>query len=221
MAGRFLFDVSGLLYWYAYFKNPSGIERVTEHLLGSRPIRNHAGIEFVARTLGSDVLYAVDRAVLDDLSDSVRRPLAIARLRGIFAASFRFASLGGLRKELWSFHLPYVIGGALRLETLVEAVFARRLPHPATPLKVVETTDANDAFFIPAISGVMTAMPNRSSRRARKQGCASCFWCMICSGSIIQTGDILDSEIVLSEDLDTWSRISTNGSVHPDSFKID
>lgn len=149
MSGRLLFDVSGLLSWYAYFRHPSGIQRVTEHLLSSKPIQGYAHVEFVARALGSDVLYAVDRAALNDLCDPQKRPSAIAKLRGIFAQSMRLGSLGKLRRELRYFHTPYVIGGALRLEAAVEALFSHQFPGPMAALRIVPAPSASDAFFNP------------------------------------------------------------------------
>lgn len=149
MARRLLFDVSGLLSWYAFFQHPSGIQRVTEHLLASRPVQDHARTEFVARAVGSDVLFAVDRTALVDLSNPQRRPSAVARLRGVFAQSMRFASPGKLQRELRYFQIPYVIAGALRLEAAVEALFSRRLPGPMPALRTVPAPDGSDAFFNP------------------------------------------------------------------------
>ena len=168
MPRRLLFDVSGLIGWYAYFRHPSGIQRVTEHLLGCGPIQGYAHTQFVARALGSDVLYAVDREALGDLCDPERRPLGIARLRGIFAQSMRFASPGKLRRELRSFHLPYVIGGALRLEAATEALFSRRLPGRRPTLRTIPAPDASDAFFNPGDfwchDGYVASMVEMSSR---------------------------------------------------------
>ena len=168
MPRRLLFDVSGLLAWYAYFRHPSGIQRVTEHLLSSGPIQGYAHTEFVARALGSDVLYAVDRQALEDLCDPRRRPLGIARLRGIFAQSMRLASAGKLRRELRYFHLPYVIGGALGLEAATEALFSRQLPGRRPTLRTIAALSASDAFFNPGDfwchDGYVASMVEMSSR---------------------------------------------------------
>ena len=45
---RLLFDVTGLLHWYAFFPNPSGIQRVTEKLLSSSAVQQDKRVEFVA-----------------------------------------------------------------------------------------------------------------------------------------------------------------------------
>lgn len=149
MTRRLLFDVSGLLGWYAYFRHPSGVQRVTEHLLSSRPIQDYEHTEFVARALGSDVLYAVDREALKDLCDLRRRPLGIAELRGTFAQSMRFASRVKLLREMRYFHLPYIIGGALGLEAVIESLFSHQVPGRRSPLKAISVLNASDVFFNP------------------------------------------------------------------------
>ena len=54
---RLLFDVTGLLHWYAFFSNPSGTQRVAEKLLSSTAVQQNRQVEFVARALGGDELY--------------------------------------------------------------------------------------------------------------------------------------------------------------------
>lgn len=149
MPRRLLFDVSGLLSWYAYFRHPSGVQRITEHLLSSSAIQGYEHTEFVARALGSDVLYGVEREALMDLCDLRRRPLGIAKLRGIFAQSMRLASRDKLRRELRYFHLPYVIGGALGLEAAIEALFARQVPGRRSALRTIAALSPSDSFFNP------------------------------------------------------------------------
>lgn len=149
MPRRLLFDVSGLLSWYAYFRHPSGVQRVTEHLLNSSAIQGYERTEFVARALGSDVLYVVEREALKELCDFRRRPLGIAKLRGIFAQSMRLASRSKLRRELRYFHLPYVIGGALGLEAAIEAHFSRQIPRRRPALRTITGLSASDSFFNP------------------------------------------------------------------------
>lgn len=149
MPRRLLFDVSGLLSWYAYFRHPSGVQRVTEHLLSSSAIQGYEHTEFVARALGSDMLYVVDREALRDLCDLRRRPLGIAKLRGIFAQSMRLASRDELRRELRYFHLPYVVAGALGLEAAIEALFSRQVPRRRPALKTITALSASDSFVNP------------------------------------------------------------------------
>lgn len=149
MPQRLLFDLSGLLAWYAYFPNPSGIQRVTEQILNSKAIQQSTQTEFVARAIGSDVLFVVDREALHDLCDIERRPLGVARLRRIFAQSMRLASPSRLRRELRYFHVPYAIAGTLGLEALIEGLFARQNLARRTALRTLPDMTASDTFFNP------------------------------------------------------------------------
>jgi glycosyltransferase involved in cell wall biosynthesis len=146
---RLLFDVSGLIQWYAYFKYPTGIQRVTEKLLGSSPIRNYSNLEFVARVLGSDTFYRVDQEPLFQLNDSRYRSAAIARLRAIFAQSMRLATLSSLRRDLRYFHLHYLALGSVKLEAAIEAWSNLSLPARLPPLEVIVAPTEADAFFNP------------------------------------------------------------------------
>lgn len=145
--GRVLFDVTGLLQWYAYFRHPSGVQRVTEKLLES--MRQHPEMEFVARVLGSEKFYRVDGKILGDLNCPARRRDAIAMLRAIFAQSMRLASLRDLRRDARLFHLPYIILGLSRLEGCFEARLKRGFPRLRGPLQVIEQPNANDVLFNP------------------------------------------------------------------------
>ena len=95
---RLLFDVTGLIHWYAFHAHPSGIQRVTEKLLGSAPVRESGQVEFVARALGGDTFYRIDRGLLGDP----------ARLRVVFARTMRGSRPRSLLADLRWYHLPYV-----------------------------------------------------------------------------------------------------------------
>ena len=103
MTRRLLFDVTGLIHWYAFHAHPSGIQRVTEKLIRSAPVRQSNEVEFVARALGGDTFYRVASGALGD-------PL---RLRALFARSLGAARLGPLMNDLRWFHLPYLPLGLL------------------------------------------------------------------------------------------------------------
>jgi len=112
---RLLFDVTGLIHWYAFHSHPSGIQRVTEKLLGSAPVRHHRQVEFVARGLGGDTFYRIDEAALGE-------PM---RLRALFVRTLGSARLAPLMADLQWFHLPYLPLG----------LAAAALPRlPAVPL---------------------------------------------------------------------------------------
>ncbi|SKA25945.1 Glycosyltransferase involved in cell wall bisynthesis [Enhydrobacter aerosaccus] len=98
MPRRFLFDVTGLLHWYAYFSNPSGIQRVTEGLLRSVPFRQSETVEYVARGLGGSTFYKIDPAAFG-------HP---AQLRALFVRSMRGAQPAALMADMWWYHLPYL-----------------------------------------------------------------------------------------------------------------
>jgi len=148
-ARRFLFDVTGLLHWYAYFRHPSGIQRVSERLVNAAPLREAPHVEFVTRVLGSDRFYRIDRDLLVGLGCDRERARSIARLRGLFTATMRLGSARGLLSDLRYYHLPYAYFGLWRLEWLVEAFFARGWPARRAGIEAVPPPGANDVFFHP------------------------------------------------------------------------
>lgn len=145
MTNRVLFDVSGLVQWYAYLDHPSGIQRVTERILQALPAPIGGRVEFVARAIGSDRFYHVDAEIISDLGIAERRPHAIARLRRLFAASMRLAGLGGMR-ELRSIHLPYVLLGYAHLEFLWQAWCEKRLAGLTMEMAIVRTPSDRDVL---------------------------------------------------------------------------
>ncbi len=146
---RLLFDVTGLLHWYAFFPNPSGIQRVAEKLLSSTVVQRNKHVEFVARALGGDELYRVDGRTLRDLQDPLRRRATIARLRALFTMTMRQARRRGPLSDMAIVHAPYFLLGHARLAPLVEAWFGRRLPTALPPLEVVREPGPQDTFFNP------------------------------------------------------------------------
>src|SRR5216683_3307778 len=107
MGSRVLFDVSGLVQWYAYLSNPSGIQRVTENVLGLPALAFHPSVTFVDRAIGSDTFYIVDPSIITGLGTSTTRRRSIARLRGIFGQSMRMSHPSRLVREMRGIHLPY------------------------------------------------------------------------------------------------------------------
>jgi glycosyltransferase involved in cell wall biosynthesis len=98
MTGRLLFDLTGLLHWYAYFRRPGGVQRVIEKLAASDVVRQSGKVDFVARLLGSDSFYRVDPKLLGNLEE----------LRRSHTRGLRRATLAGLLSEGRYFHLPYL-----------------------------------------------------------------------------------------------------------------
>ena len=144
---RLLFDVTGLLHWYAFFSNPSGIQRVTEKLLSSTAVQQDKQVEFVARALGGDELYRVDGGTLRALQDPLLRRAAIARLRALFTMTMPRARPRGPTSDMAIIHVPYYLLGLARLAPLVEAGFSRRLPTALPSLEVVREPGPQDVFF--------------------------------------------------------------------------
>lgn len=144
---RVLFDVTGIVQWYAFFSHPSGIQRVSEKLISSSGLGEHPAIEFVARMLGSDVFYTIDRTLLIDLDRPHRRRAAIARLRAIFTRSMRIARPTALLTDTRYYHIPYVLLGWMRLEAVVEWVFSGRWPQPLGSLQPTPEPGPRDVLF--------------------------------------------------------------------------
>ena len=146
---RLLFDVTGLLHWYAFFSNPSGTQRVTEKLCSSTAVQQNKQVEFVARALGGDKLYRIDSGTLRDLQDPLQRRVAIARLRALFTMTMRQARPRGPLSDMTIIHVPYFLLGLAHLAPLVEAWFRRRLPTALPSLEVVREPGPQDMFFNP------------------------------------------------------------------------
>jgi glycosyltransferase involved in cell wall biosynthesis len=149
VSGRILFDVTGLIHWYAYFSHASGVQRVSEQLLCAPAIQQHPKVEFVSRVLGSDQFVSVDRWALAMLANPGKRRAAIARLRRCFAQTMALTTIEGLRRDGRYFHIPYVLLGGTRLDCLIEAWFAKSLPAAiARPAKIRDPSPT-DVLFNP------------------------------------------------------------------------
>jgi glycosyltransferase involved in cell wall biosynthesis len=150
---RLLYDLTGLLHWYAYFGRPAGVQRVIEQVGASAVLQEAAGsstsqartVEFVVRILGSDRFYRVDHTLLPLLSQS--RAAAMARLRRLFTQGMRLASGREIIEAGRYFHLPYLALGLAHLERLL-APADRSSPSPMV-LQPVEPPTAEDAYFNP------------------------------------------------------------------------
>lgn len=146
---RFLFDVTGLLHWYAYFSHPSGIPRVAEKLISRLWRRHGEKVEFVARMLGNDNFHRIDGQVLANLDEPGKRRAAIARLRAIFTYGMRQAPLRSLLADLRYYHIPYLYLGTLRMERLVGWFFGGSCFDKRTPPPTVSAPGPRDVFFNP------------------------------------------------------------------------
>lgn len=146
---RLLYDLTGLLHWYAYFRRPAGVQRVIEQLAtcpvlqqAARPeTRSEIAVEFVVRVLGTDRFCRLDPSMMTALAD--HRKATILRLRQLFAQSLRLAPAEGVWAEARYFHLPYLALGKARLERVLG-------PDAATlALTRVDPPTAADVYFNP------------------------------------------------------------------------
>ena len=136
--GRVLFDVSGLVQWYAYLTQPSGVQRVSERILGVPALAFHPDVRFIARAIGSDAFYVVAPAVVAGLTIADRRHESIARLRRLFGQSMRLSHPARLVREMRAIHLPYLALGWTFTDPVWEGWCAGRWParSPAPRLLV-------------------------------------------------------------------------------------
>ena len=141
MSERVLFDVSGLVQWYAYLKNPSGIQRVMEGILGIPSLAFQPNVIFVARAIGSDTFYVVDPNIITGLATGSTRRSSIGRLRGIFAQSMRLSHPSRLLEEMRAIHLSYIALGLSFTNRLWEGYCAGQWPKNIPPLRVIDPTD--------------------------------------------------------------------------------
>lgn len=67
-SGRIVFDVTGLVHWYAYMRNPSGIQKVMENVLGRPILAARTDSIFVFRPIGSDKFYIINPSYIMGLT---------------------------------------------------------------------------------------------------------------------------------------------------------
>ncbi|TAJ90996.1 glycosyltransferase family 1 protein [Reyranella sp.] len=143
---RALFDVSGLVQWYAYLSNPSGIQRVMESILSQPALLRNPAVTLVSRAIGSDTFYIVEPDIIAGLVTRATRRASIARLRGLFAESMRLAEPMRLLHEMHSIHVPYIALGFSFTERFWESRCAGRWTARASKLRTIAPDDAYDAL---------------------------------------------------------------------------
>ncbi len=147
MSARLLYDLTGLVHWYAYFRHPGGVQRVIEKVASSDVVRQSSAVEFVVRILGSDRFYRIEPELIANLSSG--RSSAISRLRRILAQGLRLATLPEIMSEGRHFHLPYLAAGLTRMEGLIEAWTEGAAGRSSPALDIVAPPGAQDALFNP------------------------------------------------------------------------
>lgn len=147
MSARLLYDLTGLIHWYAYFRHPGGVQRVIEKVASSDVIRQSPAVEFVVRILGSDRFYRIEPELIANLGSG--RSSAVSRLRRILAQGLRLATLPEIVSEGRHFHLPYLAAGLTRMEGLIEAWTEGAARRSLPALDIVAPPGAQDALFNP------------------------------------------------------------------------
>ncbi len=147
MSARLLYDLTGLVHWYAYFRHPGGVQRVIEKVATSDVVRQSSAVEFVVRILGSDRFYRIEPDLIANLGRG--RSSAISRLRRILAQGLRLATLPEMLSEGRHFHLPYLAAGLTRMEGLIEAWTEGTAGRSSPALDIVALPGAHDTLFNP------------------------------------------------------------------------
>jgi glycosyltransferase involved in cell wall biosynthesis len=144
LTSRLLFDVTGLVQWYAFLANPSGLQRFSERILQALPLATP--VELIARGFGAETFYSVELASVGDLCQPGRRRRAIGRFRRLFSDSMRLARLDLLRRDFQPMHWPYLALGWLHLGFLWEdaASFGARWRTPG--LRLIDGPDGQDVI---------------------------------------------------------------------------
>ena len=134
--GRLLVDMTGQFQWYAHYRHASGIQRVTEHILRSGPIRSLPNVEFVFRPLGARDYYTVDPSITRHFAETRRKATAISSLRWLLVRATRVPALADLLTEARVFDAGYILRGLLRLDATARRLgkVERQLLDLAPPL---------------------------------------------------------------------------------------
>lgn len=145
---RIVFDVTGLVQWYAYMRNPSGIQKVMENVLGRPLLAARADCIFVFRPIGSDKFFVVNPSYIMGLIIPGLRRYSIACLRRVFAESMRIAAPAKVWDEMLSDHITYLAigrGGAARHW---EAVNLGRWPERGPILRALPDLTDDDLIVV-------------------------------------------------------------------------
>ena len=133
MKRRVVFDVTGLVHWYAYMSNPSGIQKVMENVLGSPLLAVRPDTIFIFRPIGSDTFYIINPSYIIGLTIPALRRYSIACIRRVFAESMRIGHPARVWREMLSDHLTYMAIGWGGIARHWEALNLGRWP-PKGPL---------------------------------------------------------------------------------------
>ena len=99
---RLLFDVTGLVAWYAFYPTPTGIQRVTERLLMAPDIADNPQVLHVARVPGADAFFVIDRATIQGLGCKSSHAASVRRIRRLYVSLLKQVPfLRGIQEMEW------------------------------------------------------------------------------------------------------------------------
>jgi glycosyltransferase involved in cell wall biosynthesis len=146
MPARLLFDVTGLVAWYAFYRTPTGIQRVIERILMAPAIADDRRVVHVAGFPGAPELFVIDRDAIHGLADPRTNAASIRHLRRAYVEMMERARLLPSLGELEAFSWRYFIVTRLGLRALQDA---ERWPPPDSsyvPPVPLGRADGRDAF---------------------------------------------------------------------------
>jgi glycosyltransferase involved in cell wall biosynthesis len=146
MPARLLFDVTGLVAWYAFYRTPTGIQRVIERILMAPAIAEDKRVVYVAGFPGVSDLLVIDRDAIHGLADPRTNAASIRHLRRAYVEMMKQARLLPALAELEAFSWRYFFGTRLGLGALQDA---ERWPPPDSsyvPPVPLGRADGRDAF---------------------------------------------------------------------------
>lgn len=145
---RVVFDVTGLVHWYAYMRNPSGIQKVMENVLARPLVAARPDSIFIFRPIGSDKFYIVNPSYIMGLNIPGLRRYSIACLRRVFAESMTIGSASSVWKEMLPDHLTYIAIGWGGVARHWEALNLGRWPQKGPTLKKLPDLSSRDLIVI-------------------------------------------------------------------------
>ena len=148
MNRRAVFDVTGLINWYAYMRNPSGIQRVMENVLGRPLLAARPDTLFIFRPIGSDKFYIVNPSYIMGLNNPELRRYSIACLRRVFAESMRIGDPVKVWNEMLSDHLTYMAIGWGGVARHWEALNLGHWPPKGQPLQELRDLSNHDLVIV-------------------------------------------------------------------------
>jgi glycosyltransferase involved in cell wall biosynthesis len=148
MSRRVVFDVTGLVHWYAYKRDPSGIQKVMENVLSRPLLAARPDSIFIFRPIGSENFYIVNPSYIMGLSSPGLRRFSIACLRRVFAESMKIGVPSRVWNEMLSDHLTYMAIGWGGVARYWEALNLGRWPKKGKGLQELRGLTSCDLIVI-------------------------------------------------------------------------